>query len=36
VKDIDPDVHFKVFKKTIQTYGETMEENIINLFGFNL
>ncbi len=36
MKDIDHDAHIKVFKKTIQTYGETMEMNIINLIGFTL
>jgi hypothetical protein len=36
VKDNDPDVHIKVFKKMIKANGETMEVNIINLFGFTL
>jgi hypothetical protein len=36
VKDIDLDAHIKVFKKTIKTNGETMEADIINMFGFNL
>jgi len=36
VKDIDLDVHIKVFKKAIKTNGETMEVDIINLFGFTL
>jgi hypothetical protein len=36
VKDTDPDAHIKVFKKTIQTNGETMEVDIINLFSFTL
>jgi hypothetical protein len=36
VKDIDPDAHIKVFKKAIKTNGETMEANIINIFGFIL
>jgi hypothetical protein len=36
VKDIDPDVHIKVFKKAIKANGETMEANMINLFGFTL
>jgi hypothetical protein len=36
MKDIDPDVHIRVFKKTIKVNGETMEANIINLFGFTL
>ncbi len=34
VKDIDPDVHIKVFKKAIKSNGEIMEVDIINLFGF--
>jgi hypothetical protein len=34
VKDIDFDVHIRVFKKTIKTNGEIMEANIINMFGF--
>jgi len=36
VKDTDLDVHIKVFKKAIKANGETMEANIINLFGFTL
>jgi len=36
VKDIDPDVHIRVFKKIIRGNGETMEADIINLFGFTL
>jgi hypothetical protein len=36
VKDIDRDVHIKVFKKAIQTNGEIMEVDIINMFGFTL
>ncbi len=34
VKDVDLDVHIKVFKKAIKTNGETMEANIINMFSF--
>jgi hypothetical protein len=34
VKYIDPSVHIKVFKKAIKVNGETMEADIINLFGF--
>jgi hypothetical protein len=34
VKDTDPDVHIKIFKKAIKVNGETMEVDIINLFGF--
>ncbi len=36
VKDTDPDTHIRVFKKAIKANGETMEANIINLFGFTL
>jgi len=36
VKDIDLDVHIKKFNKIIQTNGETMEVDIINMFGFTL
>jgi hypothetical protein len=36
VKDINLDAHIKVFKKAIKANGETMEANIINLFGFIL
>jgi hypothetical protein len=36
VKDIDHDAHIRVFKKTIKINGETMEANIMNLFGFIL
>jgi hypothetical protein len=35
VKDTNPDAHIGVFKKAIKANGETMEVNIINLFGFN-
>jgi len=34
VKYIDPSVHIKVFKKAVKVNGETMEADIINLFGF--
>jgi hypothetical protein len=30
VKDIDPDVHIRVFKKVIKANGEIMEAKIIN------
>jgi hypothetical protein len=36
VKDIDLDAHIRVFKKTIKVNGNTMEANIMNLFGFIL
>jgi hypothetical protein len=36
VKDTDLDAHIKVFKKAIKVNGETMEVDIINLFGFTL
>jgi hypothetical protein len=36
VKDIDLDVHIRVFKKAIKANGETMEIDIINMFGFTL
>jgi hypothetical protein len=36
VKDTNLDVHIKVFKKAIKANCETMEANIINLFGFTL
>jgi hypothetical protein len=36
VKDINYDVHIRVFKKVIKTNGKTMEANIINLFCFTL
>ncbi len=36
VKDTDPDVHIKVFKKVIKTNGEIVEVDIIKLFGFTL
>jgi hypothetical protein len=33
VKDTNPNAHIKVFKKAIKTNGESMEVEIINLFG---
>jgi hypothetical protein len=36
VKDTNLDAHIRVFKKAIKINGETMEANIINLFGFTL
>jgi hypothetical protein len=36
VKDIDPNAHIKVFLKAIKANGETLEVDIINLFGFTL
>jgi hypothetical protein len=36
MKDINLDAHIRVFKKAIRTHGETMEANIINMFGFTL
>ncbi len=36
VKDIDHDAHIRIFKKMIKANGETVEVDIINLFGFNL
>lgn len=36
VKDINLDAHIRVFKKVIKANGETMQANIINLFGFTL
>jgi hypothetical protein len=36
MKDIDHDAHIIIFKKTIKANGETMEADIINLFGFIL
>jgi hypothetical protein len=33
VKDINLDAHIKVFKKAIKANGETVEVDIINLFG---
>ncbi len=34
VKDLDPNAHIKVLKKAIKDNGETMEVDIINMFGF--
>jgi hypothetical protein len=34
VKDIDSDVHIRIFKKASKTNGEIMEVGIINVFGF--
>jgi hypothetical protein len=34
VKYTDPDAHIKVLKKAIKANGETMEADVINLFGF--
>jgi hypothetical protein len=36
MKDINPNVHIKVFKKIIKINGKTMEVDIINMFGFTL
>jgi hypothetical protein len=36
VKDTNLNVHIKMFKKPIKANGETMEVDIINLFGFTL
>jgi hypothetical protein len=36
VKDIDPNAHIRIFKKAIKANSETMEVDIINLFGFTL
>ncbi len=36
VKDINPNDHIRVFKKTIRANGEIVEANIINLFSFIL
>ncbi len=36
MKDIDPNAHIRVFKKTIKANGETTEANINNLFSFAL
>jgi UDP-N-acetyl-D-mannosaminuronate dehydrogenase len=32
--DIDPNAHIKVLKKAIKDNGETMEVDVINMFGF--
>jgi len=34
VKDIDLNVHIRIFKKAIKANGKTMEVDIIILFGF--
>jgi hypothetical protein len=34
VKDLDSNAHIKVLKKAIKDNGETMEVDIINIFGF--
>jgi hypothetical protein len=36
MKDTNPNAHIKIFKKTIRVNGETMEADIITLFGFIL
>jgi hypothetical protein len=36
VKDINPNVHIKMFKKAIKANGEIIEFDIINMFGFTL
>jgi hypothetical protein len=36
MKDTNPNVHIKIFKKAIKANGKTMEANIINLYGFTL
>jgi hypothetical protein len=36
VKDINLDAHIRFFKKVIKANAKTMEEYIINLFGFTL
>jgi hypothetical protein len=36
VKNTNPNVHIRIFKKAIKTNGEIMEANIINLFSFTL
>jgi hypothetical protein len=36
VKDTDLDAHIRVFKKVIRANGETVEGDIINMFGFTL
>jgi hypothetical protein len=34
VKDLDPNAHIKILKKAIKDNGETMEVDLINMFGF--
>jgi hypothetical protein len=36
VKDTDPNAHIRIFKKAIKTNGETVEADIIDLYGFIL
>jgi len=36
VKDTNSDAHIRIFKKVIKANGETMEVDIINMFGFTL
>ncbi len=36
IKDINPNVHIRIFRKAIKINGEIVEANIINLFGFIL
>jgi hypothetical protein len=36
MNDTNPNAHIRVFKKVIRASVETMETNIINLFGFIL
>jgi hypothetical protein len=36
VRDVDSDAHIKNFKNVIRANGETMEVDIINMFGFTL
>jgi len=36
VKDTNPNAHIKFFKKTIKANRETVEVDIINMFGFTL
>jgi hypothetical protein len=36
VEGTNHDAHIRVFKKAIKTNGETVQANIINLFGFTL
>jgi hypothetical protein len=36
VKDVDPNAYIRIFKKAIKANGETVEVDIINLFGFAL
>jgi hypothetical protein len=36
VKNIDPNAHIRILKKTIKINGEIIEDDIINLFSFTL